>query len=217
MNPYKSEKLQNMPECAMRPGGIELTRRLITLAGLKPGARILDVGCGLGDSAAFLTGFGFDAVGVDSSRALTMRGRELFPGLYLIESEAENLPFGDSDFDAVLFECSLSLMDAPAALAEAARVMRLDGRLLVSDVFSSVSGDYTAGICLRTRREFERLLLQSGFELYHFENMTNALESYAAQLIMSTGSMDAIFDCDQWAEIKKAKPEYCLAVARRES
>jgi len=202
-NPYENAGLQNMPDMLLRPGGLEMTKQLIWLAKLKPGARILDLGCGFGGSAAFLSNLGFNVVGIDKSRALIKRGRELFPELRLFEGNAENIPLEGERFDAALLECSLSLMDVDSVLPEVSDILHPNGLLLISDVF------------YRTEEEYYRLLRPFGFEVTHFEDKTEFFGGFIAQLIMSTGSLDTLFDCEQWEEIKKSKPRYCLAVARK--
>ena len=203
VNPYENEQLLNMPDGILRPGGFELTKRLVRHAKLMSDARILDIGCGLGSSAAFLARVGFDVVGIDKSRSLIGQGRKRFPKLCLIESSAEKMPFEDDSFDAALIECSLSMMDVDVVLKNIMRILRPHGQLLMSDVF------------FRTEDEFRFLLRRHGFELVLFEDKTIVFEEFVAQLIMSTGSLDTLFDCGQWMEIKKAKPRYCLAIARK--
>ena len=46
------------------PGGISMTRQLLSLSGLSSG-RILDMGAGDGHSVRFLRASGFDAAGID--------------------------------------------------------------------------------------------------------------------------------------------------------
>ena len=45
------------------------TRHLIALAGLQPGARVLDLGAGDGDGVRLLRSLGYDACGMDKSAA----------------------------------------------------------------------------------------------------------------------------------------------------
>ena len=192
-----------MPDGILRPGGFELTEQLVRLAKLKPGARILDVGCGFGGSVAYLSSLGYRVTGIDISEALLEHGRELYPDHRLFVSNAEYMPFEDETFDALLFECSLSLMDMDAVLTEALCILRPSGKLLISDVF------------YHSAEEFGKLLRLYGFEVTRIKDKTNVFEEFVAQLIMSTGSVDVLFDCEQWEEIKMAKPRYCLAIARK--
>ena len=52
----------------IRPGGLRITERAISLWKLPPGARVLDVGCGQGESVTHLREkYGLDALGIDAS------------------------------------------------------------------------------------------------------------------------------------------------------
>src|SRR5215218_6943296 len=55
---------------ALRPGGAALTTRLLSGCRLRPGAVIVDVGCGPGATLDAITASGHHGVGVDYSTAL---------------------------------------------------------------------------------------------------------------------------------------------------
>ena len=98
---------------------------------------MLDVGCGEGDTVALLTKeFGFVTTGVDMSSKLIAKGRERHPGLDLRCMEAEYLDFESKSFDAVLMECSLSVLRLQEdALFEAYCMLRTDGKLIITDLY----------------------------------------------------------------------------------
>ncbi|HNT05667.1 MAG TPA: methyltransferase domain-containing protein, partial [Anaerolineae bacterium] len=118
----------------MRPGGLELTERALRASRLSAGSRVLDVGCGAGASLALLAQWNLVGVGVD---VMPLVGQ---PGIAggvprLVQAGGQRLPLRERSFDAVLAECSLSLMPVREALAEFARVLRPGGRLLLSDLY----------------------------------------------------------------------------------
>ena len=121
----------------IRPGGEALTKKAIEKAGLPKGARVLDVGCGEGDTVALLCReFGFDAVGADLSGKLIDKGRERHPGLDLRRMEAEFLDFESKSFDAVLMECSLSVFRLQEDAAfEAYCLLKPGGKLIITDLY----------------------------------------------------------------------------------
>jgi demethylmenaquinone methyltransferase/2-methoxy-6-polyprenyl-1,4-benzoquinol methylase len=64
------------------------------------------------------------------ARARVARAPELAPHLTFVEGEAERLPFGDGEFDALTFTYLLRYVDDPhATMRELARVVRPGGRI----------------------------------------------------------------------------------------
>ncbi|HEY6277044.1 MAG TPA: methyltransferase domain-containing protein [Streptosporangiaceae bacterium] len=103
---------------------------LADLAGVRPGQRALDVGCGPGALTAELASrLGADAVtAVDPSRSFTAAVTERLPGVDVRRAAAESLPFGDRAFDATLAQLVVHFMADPVAgLAEMSRVTRPGG------------------------------------------------------------------------------------------
>ena len=90
--------------------------------------RVLDIGCGDGTFCRFLGDTPTrSVVGVDVDRRLMRPGD---PAHYVLYS-AEALGFADATFDAVAMTMVLHHVDAETALAEAVRVLRRGGILLV--------------------------------------------------------------------------------------
>jgi SAM-dependent methyltransferase len=105
---------------------------------LRPGQRVLEVGCGSGAVSRWLaqrTEGTNPIVAVDINRyllreAAALAAREgLADRIELREANAEALPFGDASFDAALSVTLLEEVDADRALAELARVVRPGGRV----------------------------------------------------------------------------------------
>lgn len=93
--------------------------------------RILDVGCGPGWETETFEGRGYDAVGVDLSRAFLDRARSRHAGRYL-RGDMRRLPVASGRVDGVWAMASLLHLprsDADAALSEFARVCRPGGTL----------------------------------------------------------------------------------------
>lgn len=68
----------------------------------EPGARVLDLACGVGRHLAHLTAAGFTAIGVDlSSRLLAEARRALGPGALLVRGDMRRLPFRSGSFGAL--------------------------------------------------------------------------------------------------------------------
>jgi MPBQ/MSBQ methyltransferase len=95
--------------------------------------RALDAGCGTGFQTAILDEMGYAAHGLDLSRELLRAARGRLGRGPLVQGDVQTLPYRDGTFTAVTC-CGSALSyvdDARRALAEIARVLRPDGRLLV--------------------------------------------------------------------------------------
>jgi SAM-dependent methyltransferase len=90
--------------------------------------KILDVCCGQGTLTARLLARGLDVAGLDFSEAMLELARRAAPGAAFLWGDAQELPFEDGIFDAVV--CNFGMMhipDQPRALAEIARVLKPGG------------------------------------------------------------------------------------------
>ncbi len=107
-----------------------LSPQMADLAGVRPGQRVLDVGCGPGAlTAELVTRLGPEGVGaVDPSEPFVAAARARHPGVDVSQASAEELPFADGSFDAALAQLVVHFMKDPVAgLAEMARVTRPGG------------------------------------------------------------------------------------------
>ena len=106
----------------------------VRLSGLPRGARVADLGCGSGVFTELLRRQGFQSVGLDISPKLIELGRRKYPGLELIEGDAENLPFENASLDGVLLSGLVHHFPDPRRLAsEVRRVLRSGGRFVAFD------------------------------------------------------------------------------------
>jgi ubiquinone/menaquinone biosynthesis C-methylase UbiE len=120
--------------------GGPLAGDLVRLADLRPGERVLDVGCGTGivaRLAAERVGKTGSVAGVDLSPAMLDVARELSQNapapIAWYETSAEAMPLPEAAFDAVLSQVALQFVaDKPAALREMRRVSSAAGRVYVS-------------------------------------------------------------------------------------
>jgi len=111
-----------------------LIAAFVRLSGLPRGARVADLGCGSGVFTDLLRRAGYSSVGLDISPKLVALGRNKYPGLELIEGDAENLPFDSDSLDGVLLSGLVHHFPDPRRLAaEAHRVLKRGGRFVAFD------------------------------------------------------------------------------------
>src|SRR5579863_3276302 len=112
--------------------------RLVELAGVRAGGRVLDIATGSGEpalTAARAVGKSGHVVAVDMSAGMLALARERIDSaglknVELVESDAESLPLGDHSFDAVLCRWGLMFMpDLDGLLRRLHRALKQDGRI----------------------------------------------------------------------------------------
>lgn len=197
-----------------RPGGFLITERGLSFCGFRAGARILDIGCGTGDTVRHLReNLGLEAQGVDKDPSVLGDHPNLSSAL------GESLPFPEAGFEGVLLECSLSVMEDPdRVLAEARRVLIPGGWLLLSDVHARGEAAILRG-CLGRVESLPSLMdrLQThGFDLERVEDFTPHLRALWGQRILEGGAArlcaELGADCDR---LKAIDCGYALLVARK--
>jgi ubiquinone/menaquinone biosynthesis C-methylase UbiE len=121
----------------------ELAPRLVAFAGIEQGMRALDVGCGSGLlTAALADRLGTTNVAAaDPAESLLKACAERVPGADVRVAPAEDLPWPDESFDAVLSQLVLNFVrDADVAVAEMCRVVAPGGTV------ASCTWDYAGGM-----------------------------------------------------------------------
>jgi demethylmenaquinone methyltransferase/2-methoxy-6-polyprenyl-1,4-benzoquinol methylase len=97
-----------------------------------PGMQILDLAAGPGSSSEPLHKAGATVFATDFSEGMLAVGRKSRPYLNFSKADALNLPFEDNRFDVVTISYGLrNTVNYPKALAEARRVTKLGGRMVV--------------------------------------------------------------------------------------
>jgi SAM-dependent methyltransferase len=122
-----------------------LAAALTEFAGIEPGMRALDVGCGPGAlTAALVERLGAAGVSAaDPSEPFAEACRARLPGVEVVVAPAESLPFADAAFDGALSQLVVNFMsDAAAGVGEMARVTRPGGTV------ASCVWDYSGGMTL---------------------------------------------------------------------
>ncbi|MGZ3885309.1 MAG: class I SAM-dependent methyltransferase [Bacteroidia bacterium] len=127
-----------------------------------PAGEIIDLGCGPGQTTAFLSGLGIkQIVGADSSPEMIKQAAALYPGLKFEVADMLRLPYGDSSFSAAIaFYAIVHFTQAQlrTAFEEIHRVLRPGGQFL----FSFHIGDEVI-------RHTDFLETGGGIDFYFFE------------------------------------------------
>ncbi len=110
-----------------------MTGALLDAAAARPGERVLDVGCGPGHLCAAAAERGLVATGVDLAAGMVQRAARSYPEIAFHQADAEDLPFADASFDAVVGAFVVNHLPRPErGAAELRRVLRPRGRLVLA-------------------------------------------------------------------------------------
>ena len=194
---YDSPAFRDIAGDTWRPGGLSLTQQGLNVCAFRPGARLLDVGCGAGATLTLLLEEGYAALGLD-------RKTHCPKGLPFVQSDAPSLPFLAGSFDGIICECVLSLLPKKdMVLANFARLLKPGGKLLLADLYwqegqSYPSNDSTAlpASCFEGapgRGALEMMLTRAGFHRIIFTDHTAALRALAARLIWYGKELSSLF------------------------
>jgi SAM-dependent methyltransferase len=138
---YSDEWLEGIPESAVE--SLAGTGNPFSLGEIRPGERVVDIGCGAGmDSflAAKFTGESGSVVGVDMTPDMLGKARAAaeaanIGNIEFKEALAEELPVPDGWADVVISNGVVNLCpDKPRVFGELLRILKPGGRLQIADI-----------------------------------------------------------------------------------
>ena len=192
---YEQNWVRELLEENFHPGGEDLTRRSVNEMGLRENSHVVDLGCGTGSSALMIarelphrvSGVDPSALNIERARERQQEAGPTVGQLQFLNGDAANLPFRDNELDAILAECSFSLVpDQAAALAEFRRVLRPGGLFAISDMavrgtlpedIAQVIAPWTCLVNAHDRAAYQEMFEQNGFELLSFADESDGLNS----------------------------------------
>ncbi|MHA4163335.1 class I SAM-dependent methyltransferase [Bacillus cereus] len=121
------------------PGGFTLTKQLLAQLPFKYGTNVLEIGCGTGKTAAYMTKeCGYKVTAVEKNEIMIQKAKDRwsFEGLdiQLIEGDVEQLPCLHDSFEFVLGESILAFTEKERVISECYRVLQKDGKLVVIEM-----------------------------------------------------------------------------------
>ncbi len=182
---YSADEMSSVPDGANLGLGCGNPQ---TIASLKPGENVLDLGAGGGFDcflAAKAVGPSGMVIGVDMTPEMVSKARKNavnggFSNVDFRLGEIEHLPLADKSVDVILSNCVINLSpDKESVFREAFRVLRHKGRIAVSDVvaFKPLTKELLNNLdaycgCIAgaaTVKELEAILKTIGFENVRIE------------------------------------------------
>jgi ubiquinone/menaquinone biosynthesis C-methylase UbiE len=153
-----------------------------------------DLGCGTGQVAAALAPFVARVIAVDRSGDMLQAARRRLRDNDNVEvrrGELEALPIADGELDAATLLLVLHHLPDPAtALAEAARVLRPDGRLVISDMLPHDHEEYRqqmGHVWLGfADDQLRRLLAGAGFDRIRIAPLPTSAEARGPALLVAS-------------------------------
>ena len=121
------------------PGGFTLTQSILEAENIQRTEAVLDVGCGTGQTAAYLAErFHCQVTAIDKHPIMVEKAKERLKNnnlpIQLIEGDAENLRFADNSFDLVIAESVIAFTHISKTLDELARVLKNTGNMIIIEM-----------------------------------------------------------------------------------
>jgi len=149
---------------------------------LDPCAKIIDLGCGVGNDLDYFKDKGKEVVGVTyQQREVEVAHQQ---GRNVIHADIQDLPFGDNTFDG--FVCYDALEHTPCpyiALCEARRILKSGGRGIIF-IPGQQWTETAYHLLVPTQRQMKWLLKQSGWKLDRMEDLSHRQEEMALYFVI---------------------------------
>ena len=120
------------------PGGLMLTKQIFESEQYPLDYKILDAGCGTGQTAAYLTQLGYNVTGIDINMQMiehaTIRNHINQLNIPYYVEDLAHTSFSDASFDLVLCESVLQFTSLTKTLSEIARILKSNGSVVAIEM-----------------------------------------------------------------------------------
>ncbi|MFS8007004.1 putative phosphoethanolamine N-methyltransferase [Helianthus anomalus] len=188
-------------------GGIDTTKEFVAMLDLKPGQKVVDVGCGIGGGDFYMAeNFGVDVVGIDLSvnmiafaleRAI---GRKCSVEFEVADCTKKSYP--DNTFDVIYSrDTILHIQDKPALFRTFYKWLKPGGKVLISD-YCRKSGTPS--------EDFAAYIKQRGYDLHDVETYGQMLRDAGFGEVIAEDRTEQFKEVLRWEleRVEKEKEEF---------
>lgn len=194
------------------PGGLQLTKYILSKEEITNEKKILDVGCGTGQTAAYIAKkFRCNVTALDVHPEMIKKARRRFTNqslpINVVEGSVENVPFEQEMFDIVLVESVIVFTDVTKTLAELKRILNHDGVLYAIEMVLESNSEQLSLNAIKdfygvpeifTEQEWEQAFRNAGFtsikiEKYEIDEADFNLEQAPEFELSNNENMDEYY------------------------
>ncbi|WP_342430098.1 class I SAM-dependent methyltransferase [Neobacillus sp. FSL H8-0543] len=190
------------------PGGLQLTKELLSREKIDETKSILDAGCGTGQTSAYIAEqYQCNVTSLDCNKIMLDKASQRFSSLHLPievkQGSTEHLPFDEDLFDIILSESVISFTDVSLTIPEFKRVLKPNGVLLAIEMVleKSLSEDELKSIVnfygvsrLLTENEWYNLFKRAGIKQVSVEKFKLELDENDVQNVTDFSLSENIDD-----------------------
>ncbi|XP_059642006.1 phosphomethylethanolamine N-methyltransferase-like [Cornus florida] len=172
-------------------GGIDTTKEFVAKLDLKPGQKVLDVGCGIGGGDFYMAeNFDVEVVGIDLSINMVSFALEKAIGLKCsVEFEVADCTkksYPDNTFDVIYSrDTILHIQDKPALFRSFYKWLKPGGKVLISDYCKRVGPPLP---------EFSEYIKQRGYDLHDVETYGQMLRDAGFDKVIAEDRTDQFIE-----------------------
>ena len=138
-----SDFLASLGFSGAHPGGIELTKIILDDYKINKKEKILEVGCGTGQTSAFLTMNGYDVTPIDNHPLMVKKANKRFKELnlkcYALQQDIHESIFQPDSFDVILAESVLSFTNLKRSIPQLTKLLKENGKIIAIEMTKTES------------------------------------------------------------------------------